>query len=342
MRPLLRALDVEVATRAAVAAGLPLVVLLVLGRIDLAAYASFGGMTALYGRSEPYRTRLRTVTCAGIGLVVSIAFGASMAAVHAPILVVAVSLLVVITLGMLAAATFGLFPPTPIFFVFAFTVCSLQPTPTAELGWRILLAIASATFAWLLVMSGWMLRRTAGVRRPTLFKTLPRRSRYRPAAWRDGRLWLSIAQNLVGVIVAGWLATLIGAGHSYWAVVSVVAVLPPPRAAHSIARSVHRIVGTALGVVVTALVLLPGPPPLVVVIVIALAQFGAEILVGRHYGAALLFITPLAISVSHLATPVPVPQLLLDRVIETALGASIGLLIVLATRALDRGRAVRA
>ena len=56
----LRALDLEVASRASIAVVVPLVVLVLLGRIDWAAYASFGAMTSLYGRNEPYRLRART------------------------------------------------------------------------------------------------------------------------------------------------------------------------------------------------------------------------------------------------------------------------------------------
>ena len=55
MRRLLRELDVEVALRAAVAAVVPLAVLLAVGRPEWAPYAAFGGMAAIFGRREPYR-----------------------------------------------------------------------------------------------------------------------------------------------------------------------------------------------------------------------------------------------------------------------------------------------
>lgn len=336
-----RTLEFEVATRAATAMAVPLLVLYSLGRIDWAAYVCFGAMTSLYGRSEPYRVRMRTVSTAGAGLVVSVALGATLAAASAPLLVQVVGLLVVIVVGILVAAKAGLLPPTPLFFVFGYAVCALLPVPPGQLAGRILLALACAVFAWLLVMSGWALRRLVGGHRPTLFKELPRRGRTRSRPWRDPAVLVVIAQSLIGVLAAGAASTALGIGHSYWSVVSVLAVLPPPGAAHSVSRSLHRIIGTAVGVLVTALVLLPGPPQILLIVVVIIAQFGAEILVGRHYGAALLFITPLAITISHLASPVAVPQLLADRFVETALGATIGLLLVLAARLLD-GRMRRA
>ena len=337
----LRALDLEVASRASIAAVVPLVVLLLLGRIDWAAYASFGAMTSLYGRNEPYRLRARTISVAAACLLVSVAAGLLLSVTEATLPAVVLGLMLVITAGILVASTYGLFPGTPIFFVFAYLVCAQVPAPANELLPRLLVAVASAALAWLLTMSGWAFRRLAGDRSGDLFKQLPRTPLLRPTAFRDAQVWLTILQNLIGVLAAGWLALAAGIGHPYWAVVSVVAVLPPPRAAHSISRAVHRIIGTTLGVVVTGLVLLPGPSVWVLIAVIAVGQFGAEILIGKHYGAALLFVTPLALTVAHLASPVAVPTLLVDRVVETALGGVVAMLIVLAARGLARRRAPR-
>jgi hypothetical protein len=340
IRPL-RALDLEVATRAALAAVIPLIILVAIGRIEWAPYASFGAMTSLYGRSEPYRVRVRTVTVAAIALVASISAGLLMAVWQASLLVLTVGLLIVIVVGILVATTASLAPGTPIFFVFAYMVCAQAPTPSHEFGVRLLVGVVVAAFAWLLTMSGWALRRLAGDRSSELFKNLPKKSVPRPAAWRSTLVWLTISRNVVGVLIAGGLAIAVGIGHPYWAVVSVVAVLPAAGGAHSTSRAFHRIIGTAFGVVVTGLILLPGPPAWVLVLVVGIGQFGAEILVGRHYGAALLFVTPLALTVAHLASPLPVTTLLVDRVVETALGGGVAILIVLLARAGDARRAAR-
>ena len=329
----LRSFQFEVATRAAVAIALPLAVLVLTGQLDWAAYAAFGGMTALFGRNEPYRVRLRTVTVAGTLMLAIITFGLVLALVDAPLIVLAAGLVVVIVAGILVASTAGLFPATPIFFVFGFAVVAQLPTPGEEFWSRLLVAVASAAFAWLLTMSGWLLRRVAGRHEPDLFKNLFRGTLVRPGAISDRQVWTSIAQNVVGALAAGSLALAAGIGHPYWAVVSVVAVLPPPGAKHSVSRAFHRMIGTTLGVGLTAFVLLPGPPVAVLILVIALGQFGAEILIGRHYGAALLFVTPLALGVVHLTSPVPVPALLVDRVLETILGSVVALGIVLLVRA---------
>ncbi|TFD22272.1 FUSC family protein [Cryobacterium sp. TMS1-13-1] len=334
----LRSFQFEVATRAAVAAALPLSVLVLTGQLDWAAYAAFGSMTALFGRNEPYRVRLRTVTVAGALMLAIITFALLLALIDAPLIVLTAGLVVVIAAGILVASTAGLFPATPIFFVFGYAVIAQLPTPGTEFWPRLLVAVASAAFAWLLTMSGWLLRRVAGRHERDLFKNLLRGAFVRPGAIRDRQVWVSIAQNVAGALAAGSLALVAGIGHPYWAVVSVVAVLPPPGAKHSVSRAFHRMIGTTLGVVVTALVLLPGPPVAVLILVVALGQFGAEILIGRHYGAALLFVTPLALTVVHLTSPVPVPALLVDRVLETVLGSVVALVIVLLVRARARRR----
>lgn len=334
----LRSYHFEVAFRAALAVALPLIVLAGLGRIDWAAYAAFGAMTALYGRNEPYSTRLRTVSVAGALMLAIIAFGLLLAVVQAPLWVLTGGLLLVIVVSILVASTAGLFPATAIFFVFGYAVVAQIPTAAGDVWPRLLVAVLAAGFAWLLTLSGALLRRAAGERTPALFKNLLRTAVAYPGAYRDPQVWLTIVQNVLGALAAGALALSLGFGHPYWAVVAVIAVLPPPRGAHSVARAVHRIVGTTVGVGISAAILLPGPPVWVLILVIGVGQFGAEIFIGRHYGVALLFVTPLALSVVHLVSVVPVENLLIDRVLETTLGGLVALVIVLMVRGLQSRR----
>lgn len=327
-----RALDVEVALRAAIAAAVPLAILVAVGRVDWASYAAFGGMVAIFGRSEPYRTRLRTVSAAAAAQLTATGLGILLSIADAPIVVEAGALAVVITAVIVAFNLLGVTPSTPLFAVFGLLVCAAQPVDDGT-GWqRWGVAWAAAAFAWLLAMSGWLLRRLSGARAERAFKPLPRRTPRRPRGHVDPRLWLNVAQNVLAALLAGGIALGLGIGHPYWAVVSAIAVIPPARAAHTVSRAVHRVLGTIAGVVVTALVLWPDPPVWVLVVVVAVCQFGAELLVTRHYGTALVFVTPLALTVAHLASPAPVAGLLGDRVLETVLGAAVGVVLVLAAR----------
>lgn len=59
--------DHEVGVRCAVSVFVPLVLLLVLDRVDLAVFASFGAFTAIYGRNQPHglldTSRCRSSSC---------------------------------------------------------------------------------------------------------------------------------------------------------------------------------------------------------------------------------------------------------------------------------------
>ncbi|MET0976720.1 MAG: FUSC family protein [Leifsonia sp.] len=330
----LRGLDVEVALRAAIAVVVPLTVLVIIGRLDWAAYGAFGGMAAIFGRRERYRMRVRTVPAAAGGILVSVTAGTVLAAAAAPLWAEAAVLVGVIVLGILLIAVLRMAPPTPLFFVFGLLVCASVPTAPSEVLPRLLVAVLSAAFAIAVSLSGWSLRRALGPRGAAAFTPLSPIAPLRPEALRDRTVWLNIAQNVVAAVAAGAVAAGLGIGHPYWAVVGAVAVVPPPGAAHSLARAWHRVIGTLGGIVVAGLILWPSPPVAVLVIVVGVAQFAAEVLVGRHYGAALLAITPLALVVSYLSHPVALDGLLADRVVETLLGCLAGVVVVLLARSI--------
>lgn len=336
-----RALEIEVAARAALAAVVPLAVLVAVDRAEWVPYAAFGAMTAIFGRGERYRVRARTVATAAAVLVASVAAGTALAAASAPLGATAAVFAVLVVVGTLVVHIARLGPPTVLFFAFALLVCAAVPVPPGEFGARVLVAALAAGFALALSLSGWLLRRFGGARVRALLKQLPKEPAVRWAAAGDPAVWRSIAAQLLGAAAAGGIALALGIGHPYWAVVSLIAVLPPAGARHSTSRAWHRVIGTVVGVAVTGLVLWPDPPVWVLVAVIGLAQFGAEVLVGRHYGAALVCITPLALVVAHLAAPEPLGPLLVDRVLETAIGCAVGILVVLGARAADRAAARR-
>jgi uncharacterized membrane protein YccC len=105
-------------------------------------------------------------------------------------------------------------------------------------------------------------------------------------------------------------------------------------------RAGHRIIGTLLGLLTSAVLLAPTLGQLGTVLLVAGLGIVTELVVARNYGLALLFITPMAMLMGQLADPRPIGPLLLDRGVETVIGASIGGLIVLAEQLLRR-RALR-
>lgn len=138
-----------------------------------------------------------------------------------------------------------------------------------------------------------------------------------------------LVRYAVGVAVAGAIATAVG--HPYWAMVAAVVPMSAPDASGALMRAAQRLAGTLVGVLIAWALLTAGPPPLVVIAVAALLQAGAELYVGRNYAVAMLFITPLALSMTHLANPVPVSGLVADRALDTLIGVAVAVAITLLT-----------
>jgi len=136
----------------------------------------------------------------------------------------------------------------------------------------------------------------------------------------------------LGVFLAGTIATTSDIGRPYWAMVSAVVPLVAVDFRHQVVRGLHRVVGTFAGLVVAAGLLALDLGGLAVILVVALLQAVAELLVGRNYALALVAITPLALLMVHLAAPVPTSELLADRGVETVIGVGVGVLVGYVTR----------
>jgi hypothetical protein len=150
--------------------------------------------------------------------------------------------------------------------------------------------------------------------------------------------WAQAARNGVAVLLSGTAAAAIGVGHPSWCMVAAVAAVTGPDTTARLTRAVHRALGTQAGVLVAAALLAPHPPAVTLIAAIFVLQAGAELLVGRNYGLAMLCVTPLALLMGSLAQPAAAGVLLRDRAIETLLGAAIGIAVDLAVYGAPRVR----
>jgi hypothetical protein len=62
--------------------------------------------------------------------------------------------------------------------------------------------------------------------------------------------------------------------------------------------------------------------------IIVLCQIAIELFVARQYGVALMFLSPLAIGMSNLSRDLPWHPLLVDRLVETGLGAAVAFVVI--------------
>lgn len=313
----------RVALRAGVSVLVPLLMLWSLGRVELSIYAVFGSFVALYGRNRVGLSRARLQGSLGVLLTTAVGLGAWVGTSDQRAWLAVPVAAGVAGVGSWVSDVQDWHPPGPLFLIFAFAAVASIPGSADQIPTAVLIAAASALVAVAVGSAGALWR---GVGRPRALQSSQQRRVWEPTARRH------IARNVVGVLLAGSIATAAGVGHPYWAMVSVVVPLTARDLLPQLVRGVQRVVGTGLGLVVAAVLLHFDLSGLAVIVLVVVLQVGAELLIGRNYALALVVITPLALLMVHLASPLPSRTLLIDRGVETLIGVTIGILIGYLTR----------
>lgn len=321
--------DHHPAVRTAIGVGVPLLTLVLVGRIDLAIFASFGAFTGIYGRNEPHRERLGHQAKAGALLLLVIFAGTLCSRAGIDTWGIVIGTTIVAGAGTLATGFGRLKPAGSLFHMFAFA--AIASVPGQPPIWQAMLT-AAATVVFSLIV-GQIAQVLPSPRTPWV---KPVRAPFD----HSGRqaIWLEAAQYTVAAGLAGSLATLMGIGHNYWAMVAAVVPLAGPTVSHRLGRGVNRILGTSVGLGLTLLILLLGLPPWMMVLVIALMQFLAENFIARQYAIAQIFVTPLALMSTELAHPSSPGPLIQDRALETLIGAAVGVGVMLSMHYRSRHR----
>lgn len=308
----------RVAVRASISVLVPLLVLYGADRLEWAIFATFGAFTSLYGRERVGPARLQLQARLALYLTLAVGLGTLVGTSADRAWLAVPTTATVAALGSFASDAEGWHPPGPLFLVFAFAACAAIPSTTSDVAVAVGVAAGSAAFAVVVGNLGAWWRREGGEPpgRPSYLASLR---------------WHVLPCSL-GVFVAGAVATSADIGRPYWAMVSAVVPLVARDFQHQVVRGLHRVVGTLAGLVVAAGLLALDLDGLAVILVVAVLQAVAELLVGRNYALALVFITPLALLMVHLAVPAPTTDLLADRGVETVIGVGAGLLVGYLTR----------
>lgn len=317
--------------RAALSILMPLVVLWGAGRLDLALYAGFGALASVYGRDARLPARLRMQAEAGLSLVLAVVVGVAVALspdrswLVIPVGAVAVTIVAYVTHRRRWQ------PPGVIFQVFALGACASVPATPGDLPVAAAVALGALVLGLLLTYSTSLLRhlwRTRFARRPAQVWAVASPAVRVGSEWPVGHYLVRFG---LGAAIAGAAATVLDLGHPYWAMVTAVVPMAASTTSARLLRSGQRVIGTIGGVLLTAAILVFEPPALALIALIGLLQALAELYVARNYALALFFVTPLALCMIQLVHPVPIAELLVDRVIEIALGVAVAAAITLLT-----------
>ncbi|MEV6755250.1 FUSC family protein [Streptomyces sp. NPDC051214] len=151
----------------------------------------------------------------------------------------------------------------------------------------------------------------------------------RPSLWRrlgPGSPLLPIAlRTAVGCALAGYASLALGVGRPYWALVTA-ASLYQANVTLTWNRGVQRVVGNLVGVLAFAAIVPLAHLNHAALIFCCLAlAFGAEALIGRNYWLGSVCVTPMALLVTEFARFQEPGELILDRVVDTVVGALLGI-----------------
>lgn len=136
----------------------------------------------------------------------------------------------------------------------------------------------------------------------------------------------------MAVAIAGLISVLFRVRHGYWMIMVAGAVLQVTHVStHSGIRAVQRVLGTALGLAVFALVRSANARGAWLIGVLVLLQLAIEVVVARHYALALTFITPTALTIAAAAATNAPRVLVGERLGDTLVGAVVATVVLWAS-----------
>ncbi|AMN44351.1 FUSC family protein [Rhodoplanes sp. Z2-YC6860] len=155
---------------------------------------------------------------------------------------------------------------------------------------------------------------------------------------RESLIWPSpVLVVTLRVGLAAAVSGLVGAAfnieRAYWMVAAAVLILHQGWDwSRSLQRTVERVIGTLLGLVLAGVVLWLEPQGLWLALTLGALQFVIELLVIRNYTLAVLFITAIALTMSSGGHEAPsILVMLWDRGVDTVIGCAIGIGVLLVT-----------
>lgn len=318
------------ALRVSISVAAPSLVLLASGYPELIIYAVCGALTGMYGRSEHHQLRLCHQAQAALLLVAGVGVGVflSVNGLHSWWLVGVEAL--VAAAGSIYSDRVKLKPDGPFFGILALGACASIPTTVPWIT-AVFISAISAAISIVVGFGGWIRGRVwqpGAVRNTAPLKGARRKT----VLVQAGRYALAVGG-------AGAAGVLSGSGYPHWAMAAAAVPLAGADLPSGVYRGLHRVVGTCLGLIIVAVLTLPGPWilfPVVeataMVMLIIVFQFTTELLMTRHYGLAMVSFTPVILLITQLAAPEEPHLLISERGTETFIGAAIGIAVILVSR----------
>ena len=300
---------------AAIAISFPVFVGAYFGNLSAGIKASLGSMIILnlpLIGTLPYR--LVTVMAWGFAMVLSFALG--LMAQQLPILRLPVFVLMAFGVVMLGRY-YRQPPPAGLFVMMAGAIALFIPVPIDKVLHATGLVLLGSGFSMLLALLY------------TLFLLATRPIVPAPVYSYESDMLSDSFIVVSFVSLSLVVAVLLEMHYPYWAAMSCFIIIQGMQLRTMWIKQLHRLLGTLVGMGVASWMLSWGLSVWGVAIAILLMMFLIESFVDRHYGIAVIFITPLTIFIAEYGSTMlapPVAEVIIQaRMLDTTLGCVIGL-----------------
>lgn len=299
---------------AALASGLPLLIGAYFDHMNYGLISSLGGLVFLYLPNTPLSHRMMWIMACAFGMAACYALGV-MSHFFTPVMMW--MLVFIAILVTMVCRFYGVGPPGSLFFVMAAAIGAYTPGEIIEIPLKVGLFTLGALLACLIAFfySVYSVRRQETQPVPPL-----------PEPTFDFVVFDSVVIGLfVGVSLA--LAQLLQLDRPYWVPVSCLAVIQGTSLRAVWQKQLHRVLGTCVGLLLSwGLLMLPLDTWRIAFLILILA-FMIETLIVRHYGFAVVFVTPLTLFLAEAATlgHASPSALIQSRFLDTVLGCIVGL-----------------
>ena len=293
--------------------GLPVLLGAYVGHVDKGVLAALGGMVILYMPLTSMAYRMVTLVVCAFGFAVcftlaALAGGQGWSA--------ALALGFITLLVNFICRFYQLQPPGRFFFIM---IASLASTANVELS------VVPSELGLLMMgsMSACLLAFGYSLLLPVTHSELANSNQ---PDRQLSHLWAESA--VIGGVVGGsfLLAMALGLHNPYWVPISCAAIMQGSSVQMLFQRKVHRILGTAVGIVLAWLLFSLAPNAWWLAVAVIVLTFAIETLMVRNYGLAVIFITPLTMLFADmiLLGQFPADQLVLTRMVDIVLGSVCG------------------
>jgi len=259
----------------------------------------------------------RLITVMGWGFGMSLCFALGLLAQQIPILILPVFALISLSV-VLFSRYYQQPPPGGLFIMMAGAVALFMPITLDQMPHSVGLIMLGSAFAVLMALPY------------SLFLLLTRECKPAPIYTYQADI---ISES---VIVAGFvtlslvIAVMLNMSHPYWAAVSCFIIIQGIHLRTIWIKQVHRLLGTLVGAGLASWMLSWGLSVWSVAASVLVMILCIEALVDRHYGLAVIFITPLTIFIAEYGSGIPLMNqadhhVTYVRLVDTAIGCVVAL-----------------